>query len=454
MRRRPRLLWRIYLYGILMFVLSIVASLAVTQYILQPASQVPTRPSTAWIAWHVADVQDVAQAQAELNDLRERVHIEMTLFDLQGTVRVSSAGRVPAPLTEAELVELRRKRTSFEDGRGRVGIFDKAGVLTGYVLIGYPQVSPLTLALGQLAAALVVLALFAVPFARSIVSPVERLAQVTRAFGQGDFSVRSELAQRRDEVGDLARAFDEMAERITVLRRTELELLANVSHELRTPLSRIRLALELMAEGDTKKSARYVEDIAEELVELEAILDDVMTTARLDRSPVTSREALPPLHLQVIAGREVLDAAAERFRRHHSERALTYRAEADFPTLNADPVLLRRALDNVLDNAAKFSEADSAVELQAKHDGLWLQIDIVDHGIGIAEGEQRSIFEPFYRTDRSRTRVTGGVGLGLALTKRIVEAHGGNIAVISAPSAGSRFVIRIPVEHAAQVAAT
>src|SRR5690606_13401471 len=109
----------------------------------------------------------------------------------------------------------------------------------------------------------------------------------------GDLRARAGL-HRPDEIGDLARAFDDMAERIAELRRSERELLANVSHELRTPLARIRLALELLADGDATKARSYLEDIDADLAELEQLLDDVMTAARLDLAEGASPDALLP----------------------------------------------------------------------------------------------------------------------------------------------------------------
>ena len=450
--RGRRLLWRVYLYGVLMLVLSAGASLLVGHYVLRPAFEVPTRPSTTWIAWHVADIKDDhARVQRELEDLRERVGIEMSLFEPGGRLVHSNAASPPRPLSERALRSLQQERTRFVSGDGRVAIFDARDRLLNYVLIQYPQPSPFGLAAGQLVVALIVLALLAAPLARSIALPVERLAELTRAFGSGDFSARAGLERRGDEIGDLARAFDEMAERLAELRRTELELLANVSHELRTPLSRIRLALELVRDGDVRKADRHIDDIAQELVELEHLIDDVMTTTRLSLARGATGDSLPPLHRQRILGSELLQASVTRFRRHHPERRLVCNVDADLPALELDPVLVRRAFDNLLDNAAKFSDSETTIELTAVSKQGGVEVSVADEGLGIAAEDQARLFEPFYRADRSRTRQTGGVGLGLALVKRIVQAHGGAIRIESEPGAGSRFVVTLPVEGASPV---
>lgn len=439
------LLWRVYLYGLLMLLLSASASVAVGHYVLQPAYEVPVRPSTTWIAWHIAAIQhEPERVRAELADLRQRVGIEVSLFEPGGKLVVSSATPPPPPLTKSALDKLLREGTAFQNGRGRVAIQDAAGKLTNYVLIRYPEASPFGVALGQFAVALLVLTLLAIPLARSIALPVERLARLTRAFGRGNFAVRAGPQRRNDEIADLARAFDEMADRLAALRRAELELLANVSHELRTPLSRIRLALELVRDGDTERVSEHLDDISEELLELEQLIDDVMTTTRLDLAQNSAPEGIPPLHRERVPGYHVLEASASRFRKKHPGRELRCAYIDDLPEVCVDPVLVRRALDNLIDNAAKFSEADTPVELGAAASSSGLDITVIDRGVGIGEEDKPRIFEPFYRADKSRARDTGGVGLGLALAKRIVEAHGGSVDFTSERGSGSRFVVRLP----------
>jgi signal transduction histidine kinase len=244
----------------------------------------------------------------------------------------------------------------------------------------------------------------------------------------------------------LARAFDEMAERLISLRKAEKELLANVSHELRTPLARIRMALELVREGDTQRATGYLSDIEEDLEELEHLLDDITTTARLELSRgSTSPDPLPPLRKKRLSGQELVDAARARFEKRLPQRRLDCKVDGSAPDIDADASLLRRVLDNLLDNAAKFSEPNTIIELSASRaaDGA-LQLAVEDSGIGLQEAELERIFEPFYRTDRSRARATGGVGLGLALARRIASAHGGSITAESEPERGSRFRVTIP----------
>jgi signal transduction histidine kinase len=445
--RGRRLLLRVYLHGILLLALAAGASFLVGSYLLAPAIEGPSRPSTAWIAWHLDSLlNDPERLQSELSDLRERARIEISFFARGGELLASNAQTAPPPLDAEELAALDRQNTRFAEGRGLVALRGPDGSLARYALMKYP-VPPLPLgtAAAQLAAALLVIALASMPLARSISAPVEKLAKLTRALGAGNLSVRAR-SPRKDEIGDLAHAFDEMADRIVALRRSEKELLANVSHELRTPLARIRLALELAREGDMARAQTYLQDIEEDLGELEPLLDDIMTAARLDLERGAGTDAVPPLRRQRLEGTELLEAASARFARRFPERTLRGRWSESLPVLQADPSLLRRVLDNLLDNAAKFSDPGQPIELEAEAIAFpaALEIRVRDHGIGIAPADLERVFEPFFRTDRSRNRATGGVGLGLTVVRRILVAHGGSVRVESDKRNGTCFHVTVP----------
>ncbi len=293
---------------------------------------------------------------------------------------------------------------------------------------------------GVLVAVLIVSLLLA----RSLARPLGRLSGAARAFGAGRLDARVRLT-RSDEIGDVAAAFDEMAERITTLLRAEKELLANVSHELRTPLARIRVALDIAEEGDAETARAAMRDIAEDLQELERLIGDVLTAARLDLGDGPGSNGIPPLRREPVAIAELLDRAAARFRSAHPERALEVSLAADLPVIDADPVLLRRVVDNLLENAHKYSRGPAdGIALSAAASGAEVRVEVRDHGIGIAAEDLPHVFRPFFRVDRSRTRATGGLGLGLALARRIVEAHAGTIALESTLGEGTRAVVRIP----------
>jgi signal transduction histidine kinase len=286
-----------------------------------------------------------------------------------------------------------------------------------------------------------VLALVSIPLTRRISRPVEEITQAARALGAGDLAARAKVVAH-GEMGELAQAFNEMAGRIQALLRNERELLANVSHELRTPLARIRMALELAAEGDLERARRYLGEIGTDLGELEQLLEDVLAAARLELAPVAGEGF--PLHRAPVEAQSLLDEAAARFRAAQPQRELVLEVEGALPALSADRALLRRVLGNLIDNARKYSDEGQPITIRASASGAMLELEVRDRGIGVEPADLPRLFTPFFRTDRSRARGTGGVGLGLTLARRIVEAHGGTIAFESQVGIGSTVRIRLP----------
>ena len=428
-----------------MIALAAGASYLVGRYSLRPALDGPARPASTWIAWHMAELADQPQElNAQLADLKRRVGIDLSVYEVSGKLLGSSGEPPLPPASPEELETLQHDGTLFGRGWGMVIEPSTARSAARYSVLRYRAPEwPASLLMKQLAVALLVLAVASIPLARSVTAPLGKLSTLVRRFGSGDLTARVR-SRRRDEIGTLARAFDDMADRIAALRRSEKELLANISHELRTPLARIRLALELVTDGDRDKASSYLTDIGDDLLELEHLLDDVLSAARLDLARDSAGDALPPLQFEVIAGRSLLEAASSRFSVRYPDRLLKCETSPELPTLEASPVL-RRVFDNLLDNARKFSEGPIRLSAHASQDGSQLVVEVGDDGVGISPEDQIRIFEPFFRSDRSRTRATGGVGLGLAVVRRIVEAHHGTIEVVSALGVGTRFIVSLPL---------
>jgi two-component system, OmpR family, sensor kinase len=182
------------------------------------------------------------------------------------------------------------------------------------------------------------------------------------------------------------------------------------------------------------------------------MVDDIIVSARLDAASGQWDPARPPLHRSAIAVDDVVEAAADRFRTRWPDRVRVY-APADARTLvDGDPSLLRRALDNLLDNARKYSPDDAPIEIRVVRAERDVRVEVVDRGIGIAAEDKDRVFTAFFRADRSRTRTSGGVGLGLGLARRIVEAHGGAIGFDSELDRGSRFWLTLAVVTTAATA--
>ncbi|HQR29830.1 MAG TPA: HAMP domain-containing sensor histidine kinase [Anaeromyxobacteraceae bacterium] len=440
--RQPRLFWRLYLAGLTLLALVAIVNGIVGSLVGRANPARSAERLARFAAEHVSEHRgDVARIEHELRQMADAFKVDMAVRLDDGTV-VASAGE-PMRLPEAERAQLDSGVRYLEDGDRPVYATRLPGAPPSYVIVEAPaRPFPVERAAAFISAWLFVLALAAFPLARALSRPMERLTEVARKLGAGDLSARAGL-RRTDEVGELSLAFDDMASRLEGLVRSERQLLADVSHELRTPLSRIRVALDLATEGDVARARRYLEEIRIDLEELDQLLGDVLTTARLDQA---GGRGEVPLRLQQVRARDVLDQAVERFRRAHPARTLEVRVGEGLPGLVADPAMLRRVVDNLLDNAAKYSEAPSAIELSARRDGDAVEVAVKDEGIGVDPADLPRLFTPFFRTDRSRARGTGGVGLGLALAKRIVDAHGGSIAVDSRAGLGTTVRFRLPAE--------
>ena len=314
-----------------------------------------------------------------------------------------------------------------------------------------PKPSPLPPIL-TLFAGLAVLGVGALLTARWIARPLSQLSRMAVSLGKGDLRARSELA-RNDELGEVARAFDEMAERIQKLLQAEKELLANVAHELRTPLARIRVALEIAGEGDAETARLSLAEIAVDLSELEALINDVLTAARFELSEDIAHGSSFSLHLEPIAAQTIGERAAERFQSRHPARPFEAHFAPDSGMVEADPVLLRRVLDNLLENAHKYSpDPNAKITLSVFAQGERACFSVSDHGLGIPAEDLPRVFTAFFRGERSRSRGTGGVGLGLTLAQRIVEAHGGSIEASSTVGEGSVFRAFLPLQRGARSA--
>jgi signal transduction histidine kinase len=440
--RQPRLFWRLYLAGLALLGLVAVANIVVGSLTGRGPTVRGTEKLARFAAEHIAGHrEDPARIEAELRQMADAFRVDIA-FRLDDGKVVASVGDPPAlPDSERGLADGGVRH--FDEDERPVWAVRVAGTPPGYLIVAAPPRSfPVERAAAFISAWLLVLALAAFPLARALARPMERLTDAARKLGAGDLSVRVGL-RRSDEVGELSSAFDDMAGRLERLVRSERQLLADVSHELRTPLSRIRVALDLADEGDVAQARKYLEEIRIDLAELDQLLGDVLTAARLDQADGRGEV---PLRLQQVGAGEIVERAAERFRRAHPGRGLSVRMDGDPPGLIADPAMLRRVLDNLLDNAAKYSESTSPVEIVARQEGSVFQVSVRDQGIGVEAQDLPRLFTPFFRTDRSRARGTGGVGLGLALAKRIVEAHGGSIGVESQPGHGTTVRFSVPVE--------
>jgi two-component system OmpR family sensor kinase len=364
--------------------------------------------------------------------LEPRLRGKFSVYAVDGRLLESSIDPPTDPPTESERDELTNEKWALSYGRFVVRSDD--GSMIG-VYEPNRQSFPWEFVLPLGAGVLLVVGAASLWFTRSLARPLGRLAAAARAFGSGDTAARADL-QRGDELGSVGKAFDDMADRTAALLVSQRQLMADVSHELRTPLARIRVALELAAE-DPGAAKDVLADVGIDLDEIDQLIEDILTTARLDLGSARS----PKLHHEPTRIGDLVDRAYDRFKAKHPgrtlERPAVDGAPLDVVELDVDAVLFRRALDNLLDNAAKYSDAGQPVRLIVRRDSDHVSFDVIDRGIGMSVDELEHAFEPFWRADGSRTRRTGGVGLGLALARRIARAHGGDVTLVSATGRGT-----------------
>ncbi len=430
-----RLTLRIYAVGILQFALVALGMFVfVTQISIPPQTHV-TQLVTVLARALEPKLTDVAAVKRDLAELERESGWAIAVFTPAGEI-FAQTKRMPAR-EDSEKPRKRGARTvPLEFPDGQVG-----SMLCNLALPTPPHPwFPILLVL-------VVVGITSWFMARSLTRPLEALSGAVAALGSGQLATRATLDQK-DEIGDLARAFNDMAQRISYLLRAEKELLANVSHELRTPLARIQVALDLAAEGDNESARESLREIAADLRELERIVDDVLTAARLSLSQdVASGVTVPPIRLEEVDLRSLIERAVARFRTARPSRPVELKFGSVLPSSSADSVLLRRVIDNLLDNADKYTEeVASSIDVFAHRAAGEVVIEVRDHGIGIAPEDAERIFEPFFRADRSRARATGGLGLGLALARRIVEAHQGTLRLVPRPGGGTIARIELPID--------
>lgn len=388
---------------------------------------------------------DPAAMREEAESL-QALDIDFAVYTAQGKLVTANASSPLSALTEAERARISPKSKIVR--RGAHPVLARSMRLPtgepGYVLFSPPAfIAPIQPLLPGFLLALVASAVGAVFLARSFARPLTELSSAARKLGAGDLTARARLL-RRDEFGQLADAFDDMAEQLGQLVRSQQELLANVSHELRTPLARIRVALDLTSAGDAALTEEALREITQDLAELERLVADVLQTARLDLAAGRAGPALPVLRHQALDLPLLLEQVALRFRASHAERQLEVSCASPLSGLHGDSVLLRRVLDNLLDNAHKYSEPDTKLCIRVQRSESALLLEVIDRGIGIAPEDLPLVSTPFFRTDRSRARRTGGLGLGLSLARRIVEAHGGTLSIDSKIGVGTTVRITLP----------
>jgi signal transduction histidine kinase len=271
---------------------------------------------------------------------------------------------------------------------------------------------------------LVLVALFVTyMLAAYLATPIRKLRNATNRLADGDLHTRveSRLAKRRDELGDLARDFDEMAQRIESLITSQQRLSRDVSHELRSPLARLNVALEIAKQKANPETQPMLDRIETESQRLNDMIGRLLTLARLE----SGAEEIE--HREIDLTELVKDVAADADFEARANGRYVNVLETDRCAVVGSENLLRSAIENVLRNAVRYTPEGTAVDVSLTRENGHATVTVSDHGGGVPEAELSHLFKPFYRVGEARERKTGGIGLGLAIAERAVNAHKGTI---------------------------
>lgn len=346
--------------------------------------------------------------------------------------------------SEGGLPTLRSRRTeshSLPDGtridvmRGRGGIAVSATLDDVTVLMtpgGLVHTDHIGLVILLTIIGLLAVLLLAYHASRRLFRPIETIQAGVSRIGAGELDHRLNIT-RRDELGELATSINAMADDIKRMLEAKRELLLAISHELRSPLTRARLNAELTAASSSRSA------LLADLAELEALLKELLESERLSgRHVALDRQAVDPTELL----QNLFD---------ESFAATTLQLEIEPPGtwLSLDATRIRLLVRNLLNNALRHTPPDEPAPILSSRveNTRWL-LSVTNRGPGVASEQLARLSEPFYRADPSRQRSSGGVGLGLYLCRKIVEAHGGELEITSAPGEGTRVLVSIPIARA------
>ena len=277
---------------------------------------------------------------------------------------------------------------------------------------------------------------FSFMIVHNFMTPLSELRRITLKLAGGDLSVRvgHGVTGRSDEIADLGKSFNRMAECVENIICSQKRLLSDISHEIRSPLQRMEVALEILRRKSSAVEEMYIDRMELEIYHIDNMVEELLTLTRSDTVNLSQAERLD---LDKMINSIIEDIEFET----GEKKKITL--DTQKLSVMGDAMLLNRALSNVIHNAFRYAPPDTGIEISARRDEGRIAITVRDHGPGVPEDELDKIFAPYYRTDKARKRSNGGVGLGLAITKRIVENHGGGISAVNDPAGGLKVMISL-----------
>ena len=292
--------------------------------------------------------------------------------------------------------------------------------------------------------ALLVAAAVGMALAARLARPLRALTLTANRYATGERAVRANEAGR-DEVSEVAHAFNRMADNLRREEEQQQRLIADIAHELRTPLTVLKGELEALEDGLLEAEPATYRRLGEEVTLLERLVQDLRLLTQAESGEL-------PLRLRRVDLTALVREASASFASHARRRDVTVVPDLVPVVLEGDPDRLRQVLANLLENAVRHAPQGSRVDVGLQRDGGCAVLTVRDRGEGIPEEERERVFQRFYRVDRARSRATGGSGLGLAIVRTLAELHGGSVAAASHPRGGAVLTVRLPLDDEGGVA--
>ena len=272
--------------------------------------------------------------------------------------------------------------------------------------------------------------------ARGMTSPLREMVRATEAMARGDFSQRI-TATSHDEIGTLARAFNQMAGELAETDRVRRDLVANVSHELRTPITALQAVLENLVDGVAPPDSETLRTMLAQVERLGRLVQQLPDLSRLESGTL-------PLDRRLFDVEPMLEHAVRESRLHATGVRFDIEMVPRAFRLEADAERLHQVIANLVENAVRHSPSAGQVRVRATAASEGARLEVIDEGPGIPDAEAARVFERFYRPDSARSSSDGGAGLGLAIARWIVDLHGGEISVARNVPHGCRMMVTIP----------
>lgn len=404
----------------------------------------------------ISETYHIAREAVSLYETRQHKELRKYKRDLvkRRRVRVYLLGEALQPLDDsnpAKILEQVEKFPSFVQPREGHDVVHAVPIISEnnlryHVLVrykrggkfkspaGHPDLRLVLLVLGIVVSSAVIAWLFN--------RPLRKLKSVTREFAEGsmDSRVPDSVAKRKDIIGELGCEFNHMAGKIEDLLDSHKRLLRDISHELRTPLARMQVALSLLEQRSQQAPGREQQRIQLEIDKLDILIGQIITLSRLDSGEQHLVES--EINLTDLLNELLLDV---RFEHSETHKKISYQGPKTL-TIRGDYYRMQSALENVLRNAMNYTGDNTTVLVEATISNQQICIiSVKDRGPGVPNAELDKIFDAFYRSEESRGEYTGGTGIGLAISRRVVELHGGNIQARNRESGGLHIIITLPV---------